>query len=229
MTTIIGIQGEDFALACADSQVSDISTDGAVTQVVTLRESSGKLGTNGRYILGAAGDVRAINILHHAFVPPAAPPNLKGKKLDHFMTVKFIPALRECFETQGYAAPQTEQSEHMAEQGSSVIVVVNGVIYTVESDYSWFSDSVGIYALGTGAQYAMGALHALTNKIKNLNLNTARTYALKAMAAASKFDPYTGAPYQTYVQEDKQPKDSVNVHKNKRPVKKTVKPKKIGK
>lgn len=201
MTTIIGIQGDGFAVVCADSQVSDVSSDGSVTQIVTLRESSGKLAINGRYVLGAAGDVRAINILHHAFTPPAAPPNLKGKKLDQFMTVKFIPALRECFEIQGYAAPQNEQSEHLAEQGSSVIVVVNGVIYTVESDYSWFSDSAGVYALGTGAQYAMGALHALTHKAKDLNINTAKQYVLKALAAAAKFDPYTGAPYHTYVQE----------------------------
>ena len=47
MTTIIGIQGDGFAVVCADSQVSDISSDGAVTQIVTLRESSGKLGVNG--------------------------------------------------------------------------------------------------------------------------------------------------------------------------------------
>jgi len=201
MTTIVGIQGDGFAVVCADSQVSDISTDGSVTQIVTLRESSGKLGINGRYVLGAAGDVRAINILHHAFTPPAAPPNLKGKKLDQFITVKFIPALRECFEIQGYAAPQNEQSEHLAEQGSSVIVVVNGVIYTIESDYSWFSDSAGVYALGTGAQYAMGALHTLTHKAKDLSVNTAKQYVLKALAAAAKFDPYTGAPYHTYVQD----------------------------
>ena len=200
MTTIVGIQGDGFSIVCADSQVSDVSSDGFATQMVTLRESSGKLALNGRYILGAAGDVRAINILHHAFTPPAAPPTLKGKKLDQFITVKFIPALRECFEVQGYAAPQNEQSEHVAEQGSSIIVVINGVIYTIESDYSWFSDSAGVYALGSGAQYAMGALFALALKTKNLSINVAKQHALRALAAAARFDPYTGAPYQTYVQ-----------------------------
>ncbi|NQW58816.1 MAG: hypothetical protein HQ456_08920 [Polynucleobacter sp.] len=223
MTTIIGIQGDGFAVVCADSQVSDVSSDGAVTQIVTLRESSGKLAINGRYVLGAAGDVRAINILHYAFTPPAAPPNLKGKKLDQFITVKFIPALRECFELQGYAAPQNEQSEHLAEQGSSVIVVVNGVIYTVESDYSWFSDSAGIYALGTGAQYAMGALHALTHKIKDLNINIAKQHALKALAAAAKFDPYTGAPYHTYVQEGDKVAEATKSQIQRRTIKKISK------
>ena len=87
MTTIIGIQGDGFALVCTDSQISDIDTQGYATQIATLRESASKIATNGRYLVGAAGDVRAINILHHAFTPPTAPANLKGKRLDHFMTV----------------------------------------------------------------------------------------------------------------------------------------------
>ena len=66
MTTIIGIQGESFALICADSQISDVDDNGYATQVVTMREGTGKVQSNGRYLIGAAGDVRAINILHHA-------------------------------------------------------------------------------------------------------------------------------------------------------------------
>ena len=72
MTTIIGIQGESFTLICADSQISDVDDNGYATQVVTMREGTGKVQSNGRYLIGAAGDVRAINILHHAFTPPAA-------------------------------------------------------------------------------------------------------------------------------------------------------------
>lgn len=199
MTTIVGIQGDGFALIGCDSQVSDFAEEGYATQVVTLKESAGKIATNGRYLLGAAGDVRAINILHHAFTPPAAPHTLRGKKLDHFFTTKFIPALRECFESQGYAVPDKDDKEHMAEHNSSVIVAINNVIYTVEGDYSWYSDVTGMYALGTGAQYAMGALHALQMKTR-MSLSTAKKYAMKALAAAAKFDPYTGAPYHVYVQ-----------------------------
>lgn len=202
MTTIIGIQGDTFALICADSQMSDVDDSGYVTQVVTMREGTGKVQLNGRYLIGAAGDVRAINILHHAFQPPAAPPNLKGKKLDHFFTVKFIPALRECFEQQGYATPDNDDKQHIAEHGSSVMVAINGTIYTVEGDYSWYSDLNGVYAIGTGAQYAMGALHALQGRGRP-NLQTAKRHALKAMAASARFDPYTGSPYHVHVQDMK--------------------------
>ena len=188
MTTIIGIQGESFALICTDSQVSDVDDHGYVTQVITMREGTGKVQTNGRYIIGAAGDVRAINILHHAFQPPAAPPNLKGRKLDHFFTVKFIPALRECFEQQGYAMPDNDLKTHMVEMGSSVMVAVNGTLYTVDGDYSWYSDVNGTYAIGTGAQYAMGALHALAGKSR-ATVKKVRHWALKALAAAARVIP----------------------------------------
>lgn len=205
MTTIVGIQGDGFALICTDSQVTDFVDDGYATQLVTLKENAGKVAFNGKYLLGAAGDVRAINLLHHAFQPPAPPPRTRGRKLDQFITTKFIPTLRECFETQGYAAPDNDEKQHIAEHGSSIIVSVNGTIYTIEGDYSWYSDLNGVYALGTGAQYAMGALHALQTKAK-LSLGTAKKHAMKALAAAAKFDPYTGAPYHTYVQESDIPK-----------------------
>lgn len=92
MTTILGIQGDGFAVIGVDSRVSEIPDEGVTTQIVTLTETNSKVNSNGRYLIGAAGDVRAINILHHAFKPPECPPNLRGKKLDHFFTVKFIPS-----------------------------------------------------------------------------------------------------------------------------------------
>ena len=215
MTTIIGIQGEQYALLCTDSQISDVDDNGYATQVVTMREGTGKVQANGKYLIGAAGDVRAINILHHAFTPPAAPPNLKGRKLDHFFTVKFIPALRECFEQQGYAAPDTEAKQHMAEMASSLLVAVNGTIYAVDGDYSWYSDVNGTYAIGTGAQYAMGALHALQGRTRP-NIQVGRKIALKALAAAARFDPYTGSPYHVHLQDITKEKASKVVETSKR-------------
>lgn len=203
MTTIVGIQGDSFALICADSRSAEIDDSGYATQVVTMRDGTGKVVINGRYIIGAAGDIRAINILHHAFQPPATPPNLKGRKLDQFVTVKFIPALRECFEQHGYSmAEHHDRKEHVAEMDSSVIMAVNNCIYTIEGDYSWHSDVTGVYAIGTGAQYAMGALHALLGHGRP-SIQSARKHALKSLAAAARFDPYTGSPYQTFVQDGK--------------------------
>jgi ATP-dependent protease HslVU (ClpYQ) peptidase subunit len=202
MTTIVAIQGESFAVVGTDSRISTFDDSGFAYQVTTLGNGTGKVAANGKYLIGVAGDVRAINIVHHAFAPPQAPPNLSGNKLDVFMTKTFIPALRATFEEQGYANTKGDSSAHIAEQDSSILVAVNGSIYVIESDYGWTSDRTGVYAIGTGGTYALGALAALTGK-KTFTSNSAKGYIVKALGVAAKFDPYTGAPFQTFVQERK--------------------------
>ena len=202
MTTIVAIQGESFAVIGTDSRISTFDDSGFAYQVTTLGSGTAKVAANGRYLIGVAGDVRAINIVHHAFAPPAAPVNMRGNRLDIFMTKTFIPALRATFEAQGYANTKGDSPTHMAEQDSSIIVAVNGAIYVIESDYGWTADRTGIYAIGTGGTYALGALAALTGK-KAITLNSAKSCIVKALGVAAKFDPYTGAPFQTFVQENK--------------------------
>lgn len=200
MTTIVGIQGEDYAVVCTDSRISSFDEAGMAFQITTLGAGTSKIANNGKYILGAAGDVRAINILHHSFTPPTPPANANGKKLDQFITRQFIPALRACFEHQGYALPERENSDHLAEHSSTIVVVIHGTLYIIEGDYSWTSDTTGIYAIGTGSSYALGALQVLAGG-KKLTTAQAETVANKALTVASKFDPYTGSPFQSFVQE----------------------------
>ena len=200
MTTIVGIQGDNYAVICTDSRISSFDDSGMAFQITTLGAGTSKVATNGKYILGAAGDVRAINILHHAFTPPTPPANAYGKKLDQFITRTFIPALRACFEEQGYANSNKDNGAHIAEQDSTIIAVVHGTVYIIESDYSWTSDTSGIYAIGTGSSYALGALQALIGT-KKLTSQQARTLANKALTVTSKFDPYTGSPFQAFTQE----------------------------
>ena len=218
MTTIIGIQGDGFCVAVADSRISDVEESGLISQIVGLKESNSKLGVNGNYVLAAAGDLRAINILHHAFSPPTVAPNIKGKRLDQFVTTKFIPALRECFEVQGYASPLNEQSQHIAEHSSTILMAVNGQIYIIDGDYSWISDPYGLFAIGTGAQYALGAIYTMLPKKGKLNVALAKKMAIKSISVAAKFDPYTGAPYHTQVQgrDEEQKPTQIAVKKTKK-------------
>lgn len=200
MTTIVGIQGDTYALVATDSRISSIDESGFAFQITTLGSGTSKVATNGKYILGAAGDARAINILHHAFIPPAPPAHSYGRKLDQFITRQFIPSLRHVFDDQGYSLPSRESSDHIAEHSSTIVVVVHGTLYIIEGDYSWTSDTSGIYSIGTGSSYALGALQALIGG-KKLTPQQAKTVATKALTVASKFDPYTGSPFQTYLQE----------------------------
>ena len=200
VTTIVGIQGDAYSVVCTDSRISSIDDTGFAFQITTLGAGTSKVANNGKYILGAAGDVRAINILHHAFQPPAPPVNAYGRKLDQFITRQFIPALRHVFDEQGYSLPERDSSDHIAEHSSTIIVVVHGTLYSIEGDYSWTSDTSGIYSIGTGSSYALGALQALVGG-KKLSIQQAKNAATKALTVASKFDPYTGSPFQTFVQE----------------------------
>jgi ATP-dependent protease HslVU (ClpYQ) peptidase subunit len=204
MTTILAYQGDGFAVVSVDSRISSMDEGGFASQITTLGEGSSKICKNGKYLLGAAGDVRAINILHHVFQPPAVPPGTKGKKLDQFITAKFIPALRECFEKQGYAAPETESSTHIAEHSSTILVVVEGTIYVVEGDYSWTSDYNHIYALGTGSAYALGAMSSMLSSKKKPTSTQIKSLTLKGLQIAARFDPYTGPPFYTHIQEQSQ-------------------------
>jgi ATP-dependent protease HslVU (ClpYQ) peptidase subunit len=200
MTTVIGIQGEGFAVLAADTRITSFSDDGPAYQMATLGSGVSKIAANGKYLLGTAGDLRAINLLTHAFSPPPPPPGIKGKKLDQFITVKFIPALRSCFDTHGYSAPENKENKnHNAEQGSSILVVVNATIYMIDNDYSWLVDASGLYSVGSGSDYALGAAHALAGG-KKLSAIQAKGVCLKALSIAAKMEPHTGSPYHTYIQ-----------------------------
>ena len=200
MTTILGIQGEGFAVLAADTRITSFLEDGPAYHMTTLSQGVSKITTNGKYLIGAAGDLRAINLLTHAFAPPPAPPADRGKKLDHFMTVKFIPALRACFDLHGYSPPENKENKnHNAEQASSLLVVINATIYLIDSDYSWLTDASGLYAVGSGSDYALGAVHSLAGG-KKLSAIQAKGICLKSLSIAAKLDPHTGSPYHTYIQ-----------------------------
>jgi len=200
MTTIVGIQGDSYALICADSRITEADGDGHSAQSMSLKELGFKIAQNGRWLMGVAGDVRAINILTHALNPPTPPASLKGRKLDHFITTKFVPAVRECFDSEGYSTPHSESSQHGAEHASVIMTAINSTIYVIDGDYSWVSDSFGVYAIGSGAQFALGSLATTIPTGGKVGLGTAKQAALKAMGVAGRYDPGTAAPYQTFVQ-----------------------------
>ena len=202
MTTIIGIQGDSFALLCADSRIVQADEDGGNAMVTTAGPGHTKIFSKGKYILGAAGDVRAINLLQHVLNPPQPTANLRGKKLDEFITAKFIPSLKECFEANGFAAGSQDGRPVQAESNANVMLSVNSTIYAIGNDYAWFSDATGFYTIGTGSGYAMAALSAMMPK--NPNVKQAKTIALKAIAIAAKYDPNTGGPFNTLIQEQAQ-------------------------
>jgi len=192
MTTIVAVTGSSWTVVGSDSRVTE--EDG---RVYVLPKGSAKVARNRAYLLGAAGDVRAINILQYAFRPPDAK-NFVGTRLDKFITSDFVPSLRACFNEQGYASP-TPNKEHSDESGSIVLAAVNGAVYVIGEDYSWVKDTSGIYGLGTGSPYALGVLYALLPEGAD-NIDKAKAAVKTALTVAARLDANTSAPFNIQVQ-----------------------------
>ena len=203
MTTVVGIQGDGYCLLAADTRITSTDSAGVPYQIMTLKSETSKIAVNGKYLIATAGDLRAINLLTHTLNPPICPPNLKSKKLDEFVTNKLIPAIRQMFEQNGYTTNETN-TPTKAEHDSEILIAINQTLYHIDGDYSWFTDQTGIYTLGTGAPYALGALH---NMPPPKNPAQAKTQAIKALATASRYYPHTGSPYHTQIQQTKQNSD----------------------
>ena len=181
MTTIAAVQGDGWSVIGYDSRVSE--EDG---RSYILPKDNAKVFKNGHYIIGVAGDMRAINILAHVFKPPTCTTTTLGIKLDKFMTAVFIPELKETFEKSSYS----KDGEHE----SQIMVLVNGTVYEIGEDYSWCHDTVGAYAIGSGSSFALGVLNALSEG-KKRTLTNSRAAIKSALAVAAKFDNKTAEPF----------------------------------
>lgn len=185
MTTIAAVQGSGWAVVGSDSQVTEDS------KKFTLKKEFSKLLRNGPYIIGVAGDLRAVNILTHNFSPPTPLRGVGEDELDKFMATKFIPELKACFDKNFY--------KQDAEQGSSLVVLLRGVVYEVGSDYDFIRDAGGVYSIGTGSAFALGALHALGQQGSN-TLARAKERVAAALEASCSYDSMTSAPITIVVQ-----------------------------
>ena len=79
MTTLVGIQGKDFTVFAADSQITD--NDQRIISIQTP-----KIVSVGKYLLGVTGDSRPGDILAYNWNPPTYKPTyhpveVMGKKI----------------------------------------------------------------------------------------------------------------------------------------------------
>lgn len=186
MTTIAAVQGPSWAVIGSDSQVSDDN------RIYSLPGDFQKLSSNGPYIFGIAGDLRAVNLLVLDFDPPI-PTRAKGVSLDKFMVSKFIPKLKQCFDSSSYG----KDGEH----GSIVIVCIDGVVYEIGQYYECIRDEHGLYSIGSGSQFALGAMHAmLSSRRGEMTIDRAESMVKASLGAASAYDSGTSGPFTILLQ-----------------------------
>lgn len=180
MTTIAAVQGPSWAVVGYDAQVSE--ADGRKYQ---LPGDAAKCFEVGDYIVGVAGDFRIVNILSHSFSPPDAP-RATGPKLDKFMTTRFIPAIKRAFDNNFYGREGKDD-------GALLIIVVNGVIYEIGPNFDCIRDTRGLYAIGSGGNFALGAMAALDVQGRR-TIKRAQDMVSSAMFVAASLDSGTSEP-----------------------------------
>lgn len=191
MTTVLVYQGDGFAVVASDTRTTGPYVDIGIRKVAAVST----------YLLGCAGDVRAMNILHHAFKPPTCKANLTGKALDGFITATFIPALRGAFDMYGYSVPTSaDYLRNVAQQDSHIVVVVNATAYLIYEDYCWTRSAGRVNGVGSGSGFGMGALETLARGKRKPSVAVVKKMMLEAMKTAARFDEYTSQPFHVHVQ-----------------------------
>lgn len=182
MTTIIGIQKQNGCMILADYKVSSESES-------FVSKTARKICRNWKLAYGTAGNGRLCDYIQYEWEPPQPdewePPLSREGEVDeewayHWLITVFVPALKK--------AARTEGSEIGGEGVDfQMIIAVRGFVFQIESDGTVMIRSHGMYGIGTGGAYALGALMAGADPIE-------------AMHAAETLDSFTGSYEDTFDQ-----------------------------
>lgn len=164
----------------ADSQITD--GDKRI-----ISPSIPKIVKLGKYLLGVAGEARPGDLLAFNWKPPL----YDGSDAVKFMGRKIIPSIIAVFKANGY--------EHTREGSSySFLLAFDGNIFEIGDDLSMSQSADGLYGIGSGSAYALGALAV---QLPNLERQEwASEQMLQALEVSAKYDVNTSAPFQVELQ-----------------------------
>jgi ATP-dependent protease HslVU (ClpYQ) peptidase subunit len=151
MTTIIGVQLEHGCVVVSDSRI-------AASGKVYTHPDMVKAVERGSYLISGAGDYRALQVVLHGWSPPLVTIKAKTNLYD-FMINKVIPTLKTALVAAGVELNKSsDNSDDKFEL--SLLIAVNGTLFEIDSDFAVGMNSTGFYGIGSGGDYAVGALHA---------------------------------------------------------------------
>ncbi len=175
MTTIIGIQKDDYCMLAADSRTTDDGGRHYSHPTVV------KITKRGKYLIAGAGNTMPCDVIQYIWKPPI-PPNKQD--LYSFMITEVVPSIRQCLKDSGFV-PSGESS---SDYDFLFLIAVNGTIYEIDDSLAVYLRDDGIYGIGSGSSYAIGALQQ------------GATWK-QALQIAAKNDVYTSAPFIMHKQE----------------------------
>jgi ATP-dependent protease HslVU (ClpYQ) peptidase subunit len=178
MTTIVGMQTKNGCVIASDSRVAEGGKVYTHPQMVKAIERGG-------YLIAGAGDYRALQVILHGWQPPSV--NAKAKQnLYEFAINKVAPSLKATLVETGIEFKSSDSSDYKFEL--QVLIAINGTILEIDSDFAVAMNDTNFYAIGSGGDYALGALHAGAS-------------VLDAMRIAALNNNATSAPFHILKQE----------------------------
>lgn len=162
MTTILGIQSEDHCVIAADSA----TTAGDRTFASSLQP---KIVESGDYLLACAGMSVATDVVMYVWKPPVA----RTDDIYRHMVGTVVPSLRHAMAVNDVTFKDDDSLQ--------ILLAYGGLLFQIESDYSVLHRDDGVFAIGSGAQYAVGAYSAGAS-------------IQEAVEIAAENDIYTGLP-----------------------------------
>jgi ATP-dependent protease HslVU (ClpYQ) peptidase subunit len=180
MTTIVGVQNADGCVIASDSRVAEGGKVYTHPEMVKAIE-------RGSYIIGGAGDYRALQVVLHGWTPPLVSAKAK-QNLYEFVINKVAPSLKAALTAAGIEFTKSADNDDKFEL--QLIVGINGTLFELDSDFAVAMNDTGLYAIGSGGDYALGALHAGVS-------------VLDAMRIAAINNNGTSAPFHILEQETK--------------------------
>jgi ATP-dependent protease HslVU (ClpYQ) peptidase subunit len=156
VTTVVAEKSDGVLTFASDTQV----TDDGYQSTYGIR----KVWTTGNYLVGAAGDTRALHALH--LMKPVH--QAKSRNLDEQMLLWYPKVVEKYLTDLGIVDAEFE-----------VLIGIDGEIFYMDADYDVSRIYERYYAIGSGSAYALGALSA-GGDLK------------AAMKASMYYDVYTG-------------------------------------
>lgn len=143
MTTIVALQGGNVATIGAESYTT-------YGDRPYFHKDVKKIVKSGRWFIAAAGDANACDLITNIWKPPTP----RGSKAIHtFVATNVIKNLRKMLADNNY-------SQQPKDDGFDLLLAINGEVFQITNDFTLLRSSTGIYGIGSGADYAVGALLA---------------------------------------------------------------------
>lgn len=176
MTTIIAIQKRNEVLFGTDAQVT-------AGNRISKHPLMAKIVERGPYIIAGSGEVAASDIIQHIWTPPT-PKGNDWNDLYHFVISTVVPSMKQCFKDNEYKWNEVSEDD---DTRFSFLLAVGGTVFEISDDFSVGMDSTGYYGIGSGSDYAVGALHAGADMEEALKI-------------AARLDAFTSPPFYYFTQ-----------------------------